>query len=125
MQRAHRRSLIFIVFGVVLLLWFWAWLQLAHAHGPAAWIADDQFKGANGVGCCGERDCGVVEPARIKWNESDVTVTLPDGDTFSVPKEGVHPNGHDFYYWACRSDAGTGIGRCLFIPSTASQEGTP
>ena len=99
-------------------------LQLAYAHGPAAWIQRGGYQNAAGELCCGERDCGelvagtiVPTPQGYKV-DAFFTGATDAGEAFTqevheiVPYSEAQPS-PDGTYWRCQWG---GARKCFFAP---------
>ena len=83
--------------------------NIAGAH--EFWINDGQYKGPDGIGCCGPNDCFAIEP-------DDVAVT-PSGYVLKTYKNERVPfsegtPSEDKKYWRCQKPDGSR--RCFFAP---------
>jgi hypothetical protein len=103
--------------------------SLALAHGPAAWIGDNQIRNIAGSLCCGENDCGLYSSK----DPADGTIEMVAGGyKVDAVFRGINKAGSHFSfritafvpfaeamvsptgdYWAC---AWGGQLRCFFAP---------
>jgi len=86
---------------------------ISHAHGPAQWIQDGEYKNALGQLCCGEKDC-------FELSDSDV-VNAADGYFVKslnelVPYHDATPS-PDGKFWRCEWG---GSRKCFFAPTPGS-----
>lgn len=111
--------------------WIIAAVMLAMVGSAAAhdsWINNGKYYGrgqAAGQWCCGEGDCGVLDPGSVAVTsrgyvvDGIVTITLADGRQIKehvkevVPLAEAQPS-PDGAYWRCRRPDGSR--RCFFAP---------
>ena len=80
-------------------------------HG--AW--HDHYTSAQGMPCCGKRDCVVVR-ARLLHQNAEETAVEVEGQPYMVPTRSVHAS-EDMHDWACWAvtDRPNQLLRCLFL----------
>lgn len=99
---------------------------LAHdADGNPNWITHGEYTGRDGVHCCGERDCEVINPERVKATPGGYV--LLDFKNELVPYSQATPS-EDGKFWRCHTyiinhSYGDGVStqeggerRCFFAP---------
>jgi hypothetical protein len=85
---------------------------VAWGHGTAAWIEHGKYRDNRGQLCCGEVDCGVVQPGEVirvdgGWKHVPTGSVLMDGD------KGIHQS-IDAQMWRC-VPPWLGKMNCLFV----------
>lgn len=103
-------------------------LTKAHAHGPAQWIQDGNYKNGADELCCGERDCGELVAGKVVayadgyhvdaiFRITTTTGTIIDEEVHeTVPYSQSTPS-PDGVYWRCRWG---GERKCFFAPPPGS-----
>lgn len=104
------------------MMWKWIFLfflliplptSATHGH----WI--DHYKSADGISCCGVRDCLKIPMRIAEINEKSITINIPSRQAImDIPQKSYHPSedGHD--YWCAINPEGmptTTNTRCVFI----------
>lgn len=85
-----------LVLARLILLISFLTLGVAHAHGPAQWIQDGQYRGQDGL-CCGETDCGWISQRDVHATDRGfevrgaVHVVPPDGKAFTYQVDEIVP----------------------------------
>lgn len=104
--------LAFAVGMAVVIILVFGLLLAASAHGDAQWIADGNFKGADGRSCCGPTDCHRLAPDAVTYRPGTFTV-LHDGRALPFA-EALTRLSPDADWWVC---AVPGFVRCLWRPA--------
>jgi hypothetical protein len=88
---------------------------LAHDPGGAPnWIATGDYRGPDGVHCCGPQDCAPLADGDVEVRAGGYFIkSLGEPVPFSEAKPS-----EDGHYWRCRKYDGTR--RCFFSPMPAS-----
>lgn len=84
----------------------------AFGHGDAQWIANGQYRGADGLICCGKNDCVQVPDDSVRATRGGYVFSLPGGIA-TVPFRDVLIS-EDEHFWICLRTDGTI--RCVFAP---------
>jgi hypothetical protein len=112
------------MFKELIIAFFFIFSGMAHAHdanGNPNWITYGDYKGADGVHCCGPRDCEEVDSRTIEHTPKGLILHSFKDEL--VPWNEATPS-EDGKYWRChgaiyRSIDGTESGgerRCFFAP---------
>lgn len=89
----------------------------AFAHDPDTgqpnWITKGEYRGKDGVHCCGPNDCEKVDRTRIKFTPNGIV--LLDFNNEVVPYTEAAPS-EDQFFWRCHKYNELKERRCFFAP---------
>jgi hypothetical protein len=99
--------------GVVAMI---AQLDVAQAHGAAAWVMQNPETRY----CCGPQDCEMLRDGQVQRLRDGYLVQIPNGEPELIPDGDARIHWSiDEHYWICRFPDGRNAGhaRCLFPPT--------